>query len=162
MDDAAARLKKADSAAATANAEMLKEREVNKELLRAKVALENQTKELNLRIVELETGSMTMRPQRIETRAESITFQLESEARLRNETLRSARKTDRMVRDLQFQLAESEKSRERSKEEMEKLDQRLTRTRTQLEELESSEGALQLAKRRAEREANEQKERALR
>jgi myosin protein heavy chain len=106
------------------------------------VALENQTKELNLRIVELETGSITMRPQRIETRAESITFQLENEARIRNETLRSARKTDRMVRDLQFQLAESEKAKERGKEEIEKLEQRLTRTRTQLEELVSSKSGI--------------------
>jgi myosin protein heavy chain len=135
-----------------------------------------------LRIVELETGSMTMRPQRIATRAESLTFQLESEARMRNETLRTTRKTDRMIRDLQFQLAESEKARARSKDDMEKLDQRLARTRTHLEEMvststttssnrvhdlmfdmqETSEGALQLAKRRAEREANEQKERASR
>jgi myosin protein heavy chain len=99
------------------------------------VALENQIKELNLRVVELETGSMTMRPRRFESRMDSLTAQLENEARSRNESLRTARKTDRMIRDLQFQLSESEKARARQKEDMEKMEQRIQRMRAQIEEL---------------------------
>ncbi|RKP06218.1 hypothetical protein THASP1DRAFT_18751, partial [Thamnocephalis sphaerospora] len=124
--------------------------------------LENQLKELNLRVVELETGSMTMRPRRFESRMDSLTAQLENEARARNETLRTTRKTDRVIRDLHFQLSESEKAKMRHKDDMDKMEQRVSRMRAQLEELVTSEGSLQLAKRRAEREANEHKERAAR
>ena len=66
------------------------------------------------------------------------------------------------MREFQFQMGERDKFKLRHDEDMEKLEQKINRMKQQIIELENSEGSLQLAKRRAERESMEYKDKSLR
>jgi len=76
--------------------------------------------------------------------------------------LQNARKTERTIRDLQNQLQERNKYKAKYEEDMERNESKIKKMKAQIEELEQSESNLQIAKRRIEREANEQRERASR
>ncbi|KAJ3051404.1 hypothetical protein HK097_007621 [Rhizophlyctis rosea] len=130
-----------------------------------KVTLEKQIKELNVRIVDLESSALSRdaaSTKRLEGRMEELAAQLDAETREKNEAIKNVRKAERVVRDLQFQLQERDKAKGRFEEEMEKMEGRLKRMKGQVEDLESSESELQLAKRKLEREVAEYKERAYR
>lgn len=67
-----------------------------------------------------------------------------------------------MVRDLQHQLLERDKLKARQEDEAAKGEQRFKALRQRVEDLVLSENNLTLAKRKAERESIESKERAVR
>ncbi|RKP39459.1 myosin tail [Dimargaris cristalligena] len=141
--------------------ELNRERQTNTELTKAKIQLEKQIKDLNLRLVDLEMCSMadySRGTHRFTSVPANLTQQLESEAKEKNETMRNTRKMERMIRELQFQVSERDKLKSRQDEEMKRMDQKLQRMKTHIDELESVENSLQLSKRRAEREAEEQRE----
>ncbi|KAJ3109200.1 hypothetical protein HDU97_008599 [Phlyctochytrium planicorne] len=159
------KLRRAEQTATDASAELAKEKVLALDLEKSKIALEKQVKELNSRILDLESvvlQSSNGASKRLEARIEELQNQLDSETREKVEIQKTARKTERIIRELQFQVGEKDKQRQRQDEEMEKLDQKLKRMKTQIEELETSESNLQLSKRRAERESTEYRERALR
>lgn len=157
------RLKRAEQLYAEASSDLSKEKDYNIELEKSKLTLEKQVKELNVRLVDLE--SMALRDDRgsvrkLESRIEELASALDLESKEKNEIVKQSRKTERLVKELQFQLAEKDKQKSRFDEEQEKMDQKMKRMKTQLDELETSESNLQLAKRRAEREVAEAKDRA--
>ena len=144
--------------------------------------LEKQIKELNVRIVDLETKSLNHpRPvttsRRLESRIEELTNQLNQSTKDSSRVNRSADKT---ARDARLQLAESERARARLEEEVKNYESKLSGLRHSMDELvcflfgssplsvpecsvqqQTSENNLQLAKRRAEREAADNKQKAL-
>ncbi|EGF81411.1 hypothetical protein BATDEDRAFT_36787 [Batrachochytrium dendrobatidis JAM81] len=145
-------------------ADLTKERDVNIELEKAKLTLEKTLKEVNSRLFDLETVALSRdstTARRLDARVDELSAQLDTEQREKSEAVKNSRKAERIVRELQFQLAEKDKQKARSDEECEKLEQKLKKMRTQIEELETSESNLQLAKRRAEREAADFRERSI-
>ena len=72
------------------------------------------------------------------------------------------RRQERQLRELQFQLSERDKGRLKADEDMDKMEAKMKKMKAQLEELETSESQLLLSNRRAEREANDYKDRAVR
>ncbi len=97
---------------------------------------------------------------RLESRLEELSSQLEIEVKLKNEAIKESRKTDRLIREMQFQLSDKDKLKLRFEEEFEKQEAKYKKLKSQMDELELSENNLQLAKRKAEREVSEYKERA--
>jgi myosin protein heavy chain len=158
------RARRAESHAQEVQAELTKERSVNIELEKAKLILEKSFKELSTRTFELEGLQLsrdTNTTRRLENRVEELSQQLDAETKAKNEALKDARKQDRLIRELQFQAGDKEKVKARFEDDLEKQDQKYKKLKSQMDELELSENNLQLAKRKAEREASEFKERAL-
>ncbi|RKO89251.1 myosin tail, partial [Blyttiomyces helicus] len=119
-------------------AELSKEKDASHEMEKDKILLEKTIKELNARIVDLESTSMSRDAgslKRLEGRVEELTTQLDTEVKEKNEMQKTARKSERIVRELQFQLSERDKHKARNDEEMEKLEQKVRKMKTQIEEL---------------------------
>lgn len=87
---------------------------------------------------------------------------LDDEIRNRQEALRVQRRSERMVRDLQHQLLERDKLKARQEDEAAKSEQRFKALRQRMDDLVLSENNLTLAKRKAERDSIEAKERSVR
>lgn len=103
--------------------------------------LEKQIKELNLKIVDLETRSYQNSPRpvvgsrRMESRIEELTNQLHQTSRDKTETVRLQRTADRTARDARSQLVESERQRSRLEEEVKAYEDRINSMRQALDEL---------------------------
>lgn len=156
------RMKKAETYAAECQLELGKVRVENSELDKLNANLEKQIKELNVRIVDLETKSMNSpKPattsRRLESRIEELTKQLNQSSNRSS----IGRNADRNARDAKFQLAEADRQRERLEEEVKQYEAKVANMRQAMDELQTSENNLQLAKRRAEREAADFKQKAL-
>ncbi|KAL2914326.1 class II myosin [Polyrhizophydium stewartii] len=157
------RARRAETHTQSLQVDLTKERDLNIELEKAKLALEKTVKEVNSRIFDLETMALSRdstTAKRLDARVDELMAQLEAEQREKSEAVKAARKSERVIRELQFQLGERDKQKARFDEEQEKLEQKIKKMRAQIEELETSESSLQLAKRRAEREAMDFRERA--
>ncbi|TPX34846.1 hypothetical protein SmJEL517_g02611 [Synchytrium microbalum] len=157
--------RRAEQTANDALSDLNKERTTTMDLEKTKVSLEKQVKELGARILDMEAAVLQDRgggTRRLEGRLDELATQLDNATREKNELGKEARKNDRTVKDLQFQLTERDKAKTRFAEEIDKLTDKCRQQKAQIEELESAEANLQLAKRRAEREYAEQKERSLR
>lgn len=80
-------------------------------------------KELNVRIVDLETKSYTSSPRppttsrRMESRIEELTSQLNQTNKDKTDNSRLQRSADKIARDAKFQLAESDRQRAKLEEE---------------------------------------------
>ncbi len=100
--------------------------------------MDKQIKELNLRIGDFELA-MSRDPskssQRLESKISELTSQLDRVNREKDELQFSARKSDRLVRDLQFQLAEKDKTRSRQDEEVNRLNEKLKRMKDHMTEM---------------------------
>jgi hypothetical protein len=127
------------------------------------VALEKQVSELGLRISDLETALQTTRAHStLQQKLDEKSTLLDDEIRNRQEALRVQRRSERMVRDLQHQLLERDKLKARQEDEAAKSEQRFKTLRQRVEDLVLSENNLTLAKRKAERDSIEAKERSVR
>jgi len=161
------RLKKAESFANDSQIELNNIRAENSELDKLNANLEKQVKELNVRIVDLETKSYASSPRpvresrRLETRIEELTSKLTQESKEKSDTLRMSRTADKSVRDTKFQLVESDRQRVRLEDEVKTYEKKVTDLRQSVDALQTSESNLQLAKRRAEREAADYRARSL-
>lgn len=164
VEDVLAKLRKAELTAQDAVSEVAKERETAQELERSKISLEAQLKELNARILDLEamalSDSSRGNTSRLQARLEEQTLALDREIRERTDLLKEKRQLERTIKDLQYQLAERDKTRIRAEEDTSRMEVRMKEMRSRIEQLENAESNLELAKRRAEREANELRERA--
>ncbi|KAJ3295285.1 hypothetical protein HDU79_009472 [Rhizoclosmatium sp. JEL0117] len=162
---AAEKLRRAEQQLVDSATDLSKERETSIELERSKVLLEKQVKELNSRVFELEAACLTSSAgstKRLEARINELMGQLEFEMTEKSELQKNARKIERTLREMQFQVSEKDKLKQRYEEDVEKLDQKLKKLKNTIDELETSESNAQLAKRKAEREAADYRERALR
>lgn len=161
------RMKKAEAHANECQMELGKVRVENSELDKLNATLEKQIKELNVRIVDLETKSMANSPRppttsrRLESRIEELTSQLSQSSKDKTETIRAQRTADKTMRDARYQVQELERQRARLEEENQSYEAKLTSLRQVMDELQTSESNLQLAKRRAERDAADYKQKTL-
>ncbi|MBW0481798.1 hypothetical protein O181_021513 [Austropuccinia psidii MF-1] len=161
------RQKKAEAFANDCQIEANRERLESTELLKANTDLEKKIKSLNLKIVDLETRSMTSSPLQLgphrmvvdQKHYEELMNQLEVE---KQNVAKATRKSERSIEDLQIKLLDAEKSKNRLQDEMSSFENKILGLRKQNSDLQSSESELQLAKRRAEREATDLKEKMLR
>ncbi|TFY78541.1 hypothetical protein EWM64_g5472 [Hericium alpestre] len=162
------RMKKAESHAQECQVELGRVRVENSELDKLNANLEKQIKDLNLRIVDLETKSYSRTPgssqpasaatvKRLESRIEELTQQLNQATKDRT---RASLSRDR-DRDAIFRLAETERQRTRLEDEIKSYEEKVMTMRKAMDDMQTTEGELQLAKRRAEREAADLKQKSL-
>ncbi|POW10322.1 hypothetical protein PSTT_06137 [Puccinia striiformis] len=164
------RQKKAEAFANDCQMEANRERSESSELLKANVGevviseteLERKIKLLNLKIVDLETRSMTSSPRHANAQQnrnnlsviepkqyEEVLNQLEQE---RENINKLNKKSERSLKDLEFKLVDSERSKNRLLDEIKNFENKLFSLRKLNSDLQSSETESQLSKRRAERE----------
>ncbi|KAJ6591377.1 myosin II heavy chain [Mycena sp. CBHHK59/15] len=160
------RMKKAETYANECQIELGKVRVDNSELDRLNANLEKQVKELNVRIVDLETKSYVNSPRpttsrRMESRIEELTNQLNQTNKDRSDTSRLQRSADKIARDAKYQLAESDRQRAKLEEERRAYEAQILTLRQAMDAMQTEESDLQSAKRRAEREAADYKQKAL-
>jgi len=161
------RMKKAEAYANECQIELGKVRVDNSELDRLNANLEKQIKELNVRIVDLETKSYANSPRpptisrRMESRIEELTAQLNQTNKDKSDTSRLQRSADKLARDAKFQLAESDRQRAKLEEERKAFEVQISSLRQAMDAMQTEENNLQSAKRRAEREAADYKQKAL-
>ncbi|THH09667.1 hypothetical protein EW145_g1839 [Phellinidium pouzarii] len=139
------RMKKAEVHAQECQIELGEIRVENSELDRKNANLEKQAKELNVRIVDLETKAYA------------------NASRLKGEALRQNRTGDRPTSGAGARNppAESERMRSRLEEDVKSYEGKIATMREAMAELSTKEGNLQIAKRKAEREAGDYKQRVL-
>jgi hypothetical protein len=100
--------------------------------------MERQVKELQLRIVDLEavaTADPSRGLKRLETRVEDLTTQLDRTSREKDEIATTARRTDRSIRELQFQVTEKEKLRIRADEDLTKAHDKIKKLKQDILDL---------------------------
>ncbi|KAI9599812.1 hypothetical protein KEM48_006341 [Puccinia striiformis f. sp. tritici PST-130] len=163
------RQKKAEAFANDCQMEANRERSESSELLKANTELERKIKLLNLKIVDLETRSMTSSPRHANAQQnrnnlsviepkqyEEVLNQLEQE---RENINKLNKKSERSLKDLEFKLVDSERSKNRLLDEIKNFENKLFSLRKLNSDLQSSETESQLSKRRAERKLQVELER---
>lgn len=156
---------RAEATASDAQRESLQEREANVQLHKQKVTLENEKKEMQLRIVDLETKSFVSSAKDakfFQSRIAELEKELQTQDRMKLEESRSLRNTDRTIKDLENSLAQRDAAQKRIEDKMHKAELRTQSMQQDIETLRDSEAANQMRARRAERDAADQRERALR
>ncbi|KAG6837022.1 hypothetical protein H0H93_016229 [Arthromyces matolae] len=146
------RMKKAEAHANECQSELGKVRSENSELDKHNANLEKQVKELNVRIVDLETRSYSNSP-----RPPTISRRTDS----RIEEFGGQRSADKIARDPKIQLVESDRARQKLEEERKTYEAQLQSLRQSMDAMQTEEANLTTAKRRAEREAADYKQKAL-
>ncbi|KIL62781.1 hypothetical protein M378DRAFT_187198 [Amanita muscaria Koide BX008] len=147
------RMKKAEAYASECQVELSNVRVENSELEKLNANLEKQIKELNVRIVDLETKSYANTPRstisarRVESKIEELTHSLTEVSQRR-----SSKSPEKLL----------ETERQRIKlEERKAFEAQIQTLRQTVDKMQTDETSLQAAKRRAEREALDYKQKAL-
>ncbi|XP_065091225.1 myosin heavy chain, muscle-like [Ochlerotatus camptorhynchus] len=126
-------------------------------------ALEQQIKELQVRIDEAETNALKggkKAIQKLEQRVRELESELDNEQRRHADAQKNLRKSERRIKELTFQSEEDRKNHERMQDLVDKLQQKIKTYKRQIEEAEEI-AALNLAKfRKAQQELEEAEERA--
>ncbi|GJJ73231.1 hypothetical protein EMPS_05589 [Entomortierella parvispora] len=159
------KLRKAELAVVEAQNELAQEKAISEENQRAKVALEKQIVELGTRLEEMEAATQGNGPRSasaLQQKLDEKSALLDTEIRNRQEALRVQRRSERMVRDLQHQLLERDKLKARQEDDAAKMEQKVKTLRQRVEDLVMAENNLTIAKRKAERESMESKEKSVR
>ena len=103
--------------------------------------LEKQVKELNVRLVDQETKSYSSSPRpstqtkRLEAKVQELTAKLDRALKEKTEGGRSNGVSDKALRELQFQLSESERGRLRVEIELKGYETKVTKLRDAMDEL---------------------------
>lgn len=103
--------------------------------------LEKQVKELNVRLVDQETKSYSSSPRpstqtkRLEAKVQELTAKLDRALKEKTEGGRSNGVSDKALRELQFQLSESERGRLRVETELKGYETKVTKLRDAMDEL---------------------------
>jgi myosin heavy chain 9/10/11/14 len=147
--------------------DMAAERDLNVQLHKEKASLEKSVKELQLRLVDLETrgfsGSSPSKDVRfLHGRIAELEKNLEEAEARRADESRDIRAVDRTIRDLQAQLERREKHNSSLSEDVSKARDKIATLLKTIDELQCSDSAAQLAAKRAERELREEREKCLR
>ncbi|XP_038110378.1 myosin heavy chain, muscle isoform X20 [Culex quinquefasciatus] len=126
-------------------------------------ALEQQIKELQVRLDDAETNALKggkKAIQKLEQRVRELEAELDSEQRRHTDAQKNLRKSERRIKELTFQSEEDRKNHERMQDLVDKLQQKIKTYKRQIEEAEEI-AALNLAKfRKAQQELEEAEERA--
>jgi len=126
-------------------------------------ALEQQIKELQVRLDEAEANALKggkKAIQKLEQRVRELENELDGEQRRHADAQKNLRKSERRIKELTFQSEEDRKNHERMQDLVDKLQQKIKTYKRQIEEAEEI-AALNLAKfRKAQQELEEAEERA--
>ncbi|XP_052864967.1 myosin heavy chain, muscle isoform X4 [Anopheles cruzii] len=126
-------------------------------------ALEQQIKELQVRLDDAESNALKggkKAIQKLEQRVRELESELDSEQRRHADAQKNLRKSERRIKELTFQSEEDRKNHERMQDLVDKLQQKIKTYKRQIEEAEEI-AALNLAKfRKAQQELEEAEERA--
>ncbi|KAI4276208.1 MAG: hypothetical protein LQ337_002648 [Flavoplaca oasis] len=162
---AVGKMRRADALATEMQKDVVAERDTNVNLHKEKAVLEKTVKDLQGRLVELETKGYSSASQDVRFltgRVQELETQLERQEKSHNASLRSVRNVDRTVRDLEAQMARRDKTAQQLSEDVSKGRDKIERLLQTIDELQAEEATTQLAARRAERDLREEKEKALR
>lgn len=157
------RLKRAEAHANESQLELDRTRVENTELDRINAQLEKQVKDLNVRVVDLETKSYANSPhpsstvRQLQGRIDELTTQLKQVSREKVDSNR-LHSSDKAIRDIQLQLAESERHHIKLEEERKISEGQIISLRQTLDKVQSRESELERVKRRLEREAMDSKQ----
>uniref|UniRef100_A0A1W7RA59 Myosin heavy chain, muscle n=1 Tax=Hadrurus spadix TaxID=141984 RepID=A0A1W7RA59_9SCOR len=155
--------KKAMVDAARLADELRAEQEHAQQQEKMRKALEQQIKELQVRLDEAEAAALKGGKkiiQKLEQKVRELENELENETRRHADAAKNARKSERRVKELQFQADEDRKNSERMQDLVDKLQQKIKTYKRQIEEAEEI-AALNLAKfRKAQQELEDAEERA--
>jgi myosin protein heavy chain len=103
--------------------------------------LEKKIKELQVRMVDLETKAYQSSPRpatgsrRMESRIEELTTQLSQSSRDKTETVRMQRSADKNARDAKLQQMESDRQRSRLEEEVRSYEAKIVSMRQAMDDL---------------------------
>lgn len=137
--------------------ELESERKNCEKLTQEKAVLEMQIKELQLKLLDYETnqstGTTSRAPQRRPSSAyQSILAQIEADGSERVSLVKDVRRQERLIRELNSQVAERDRARISLEESLDKCELRVRKLQTIVEALENRNSELEVAKRRAERD----------
>lgn len=143
--------------------ELREEQEHAQQEEKLRKSLEEQNKELQVRLDEAEQAAMVAGRKtiaKLESRVRELTQELESEQRKYAESSKNLRKADRRIKELQFEYDEVKKNQENLQEMTDKLSQKVKAYKRQIEEAEEI-AALNMAKyRKLQTELEEAEEHA--
>ena len=162
---AVGKMRRADALATEMQKDVVAERDTNVTLHKEKAGLEKTVKDLQGRLVELETKGYSSASQDVRFltgRVQELESQVEEQQKAHNASLRSVRNVDRTVRDLEAQISRRDKTTQQLNEDISKGRDKIERLLKTIDELQAEEATSQLQARRAERDLREEKEKALR
>lgn len=162
---AVGKMRRAEALTTEMQKDVVVEREANVNLHKEKAALEKGMKDLQGRVVELETKGYSSASQDVRFlngRVHELEHQLETQESAHASSLRSVRNVDRTVRDLQSQLARRDKVAQQLNDDVTKSRDKIERLLQSIDELQAEDAKNQLAAKRAERDLREEREKALR
>ena len=162
---AVGKMRRSDILVAEIQKDVTTEREANMTLHKEKTTLEKNVKDLQLRLVDLETkgfSSASGDVRFLHGRVQELEKQLETLESSRQTEARDVRNVDRTVRDLQSQIERRDKAVSQLNEDINKSRDKSERLLSTIDELQKSESDHQLVAKRAERELRDEKEKSLR
>ncbi|SLM34805.1 myosin type ii heavy chain [Lasallia pustulata] len=162
---AVGKMRRAEALATEMQKDVTAERETNVMLHKEKAGLEKSVKDLQLRLVDLETKGYSSASQDVRFlngRVQELEKQLEEQESRQSQSLRSVRNVDRTVKDLQMQIDRRDKINAQLSDDISKSRDKIERLLTSIDELQTSDSTNQLQAKRAERDLREEREKALR
>ncbi|KAG8525865.1 uncharacterized protein KY384_000625 [Bacidia gigantensis] len=162
---AVSKMRKVDALSTEMQKDIVAERETTGSLHKEKAALEKAVKDLQGRVVDLETKGFSTAghdARFLNGRIQELEHQLERQETQHADHLRSVRNVDRTVKDLQSQLERKDKTAKQFAEDVARGREKVDRLLSTIDELQAEEARSQLAARRAERDLREEKEKGLR
>ncbi|CAN9230913.1 unnamed protein product [Alternaria sp. RS040] len=163
---AVGKMRRAEALAQELQKDIVAEREANVKLHKDKAAVEKGLKDLQLRLVDLETkgysGSAGKDVRFLHGRIQELEQALENSESTRLSESRSVRNVDRTVKDLQTQIERRDKQNAQVMDDLNKSRDKISNLLATIDDLQSSDSTNQLAAKRAERELREEREKNLR
>ncbi|KAF3161296.1 hypothetical protein TWF225_009530 [Orbilia oligospora] len=159
------KMRRSEALASELQRDLAQQRDSNSDLHKEKSLLERSVRDLQLKVMDMETKSYTTGSKDVKmlhSRIQELENQIEENERQRSKFERSTKNVDRTVRDLQLQIERKEKTNTQLQEDMQRNKDKVERLLKTIEELQSSDSQNQLTARRAERELREEKEKSLR
>ena len=161
---AVGKMRRAEALTQESQKEVAAEREKNMQLHREKATLDKSVKDLQLRLVDLETKGYSSASQDVRflhRRIQELEQHVEEVESSRTKENRSTRNNDRQLRDLQSQLDRKESANAQLQVDADSSRNRIDRLLKTVDELQASDSDHSLAAKRAERELQSEKERRL-
>ncbi|KAL3422687.1 myosin type ii heavy chain [Phlyctema vagabunda] len=162
---AVGKMRRAEALSSEMQKDIVAERELTVRLSTEKAALEKSLKDVQMRLIDLETKGYSSASQDVRFlhgRVQELESQLEAQETERSKSQRSVRNVDRTVKDLQQQIDRRDKANVQLQDDITRSRDKVEKLLKTIDELQSSDSTNQLSARRAERELREERERALR
>ncbi|OBU01826.1 hypothetical protein VE01_00548 [Pseudogymnoascus verrucosus] len=159
------KMRRAEALTSEMQKDIVAERETTVQLHKEKAALEKSLKDVQVRLVDLETKGYSSASQDVRFlhgRVQELESQLEAQESERSKSQRDVRNVDRTVKDLQQQIERRERANSQLQDDINRSREKAEKLLKTIDELQASDSSNQLSARRAERELREEKEKALR